>query len=254
MPPSTQPTTEYLITDQGVVMRTVTNSVVAPLSALAGRIPAGFINTAFQFDGMPVHLLHTEKALTYAFQMVKLPFTTFFEPSLAFKDVPLLVPVFSHTENSAQASCIWQVPENCRLFHVTHLKTDKVTGRATSWIGYLVAMPADSSDKTCYRLPLTNVYEDGRICYGSGAFPELTPSNPLMPGQLAVMMHQRLLNSTWNADLLGVGGSGGRNESQRVFQFDPKSLLSLSESANTWKNFSRGISNEVFTNILIHIN
>lgn len=250
-PPTPSPIRdEYLLTGEGIVRRTTSDTVVAPLSALAARIPPGFINTAFEYQGVPVHLLHSEKALTYAFEMKKLPFSTYFEPTLAFREMPILVPVFQKTEKAEATSCVWEVPESCRLFHVVYVTLTKGANHALSYNGYLVAMSTDRRDKTCWRLPLTNVFEDGRLCYGNDGLPRL--ENKLLPGVLANMLHVRLLESNWNTDLLRTNG-GDLSRTQKVFQFDPKSLLSVNEAAQAWRDGSSSISNEVFTNVLIHI-
>lgn len=121
----------------------------------------------------------------------------------------LLVPDFAAASTgSTMFNMLWPVPDGMRLYlMVTVDAANLVAGDQ-----YLVAY--DGSGRS-YRLPVSNCYEDGKLC--SGKYDNYGGS--LL--ECLIKAYKQFQSSQWNADLNDRGGASGMANSKALFRFKP---------------------------------
>ena len=132
----------------------------------------------------------------------------------------VLMPVFDPAvPDGLQRAMIWHVPAGMKLRFAVQMK---LVGGA-SYHAMLALLWAVNNEPGCWRLPLSNTYEDGRICMGRemerGIFANTIPE--LFSKALSIFG-----SSEWNSDLMPDMG-----RAQGLFRFNPANNEALPADA-----------------------
>lgn len=132
----------------------------------------------------------------------------------------------------------WQVPDDLRLLFVVMVKNNVNTSYIQKGQHWLLAF---DSEKRCYRLPLANIYSDGKICLG-----EIKLQYPSAK-ECVEACWQQIKNGQWNGDL-----DSNPDEAKALFRFKPlKEGFEQQPSLGDWKSLSKVISPGVLNFIQI---
>jgi hypothetical protein len=176
----------------------ITNEVVAAMASdlvLTVRTVFGLPN-----DHGPVNLsLGRDRYYTVMLSHLSIKTAWIF-----FKDKNILTPNFGSGNVPPVMTMKWYPPAEMELYAVFNLD---VIG--TILAVYLLAYHHE--DKTWWRLPLGNLYDDGKVCMGRTPNPSSTSDQDTIVKWLAI-----LEQSQWNADLWN-----SVEKTQRLFQFKP---------------------------------
>lgn len=133
----------------------------------------------------------------------------------------------------------WVPPENMRLFLCAHINSALECVEQ-----FLVAI--DPTNK-CWRLPVSNLYDNCRLCPGRHAS---NGSNVLQVCQRAWAQFQA---SNWNADLYGDASPLRRSCSKALFTFDVSNEKFTQRKPPTkWWDLCEKVATEFLTNYVMH--
>lgn len=169
---------------------------------------------AFDVNGTTAAVAVRKEHVLASVQIDKLSIKTHFQ---AFGIV--LAPVFKPVvvggaDQAIVTTCNWTAPSDM-LLYLAVKAVPRPDGKYKVDESYLFACSKAYQDGF-YRLPLSNVYTDGRICLGnSWAY-----SGPSVQGCLQAALKQ-LTESPWNSDLLPEAA-----KVRKIFTFDPVTLAS----------------------------
>lgn len=194
-------TTLVCLSDDGRVFRLPLNplEVAVDEDAIFSAIREGQktkINDALLVGKLPTSLcVKTNKETTEIWATIPLPFVRFNSSFRATGEA--MVPVFDRpSPDVPQFNVDWNVDVACngkiKLWFM--VGTQHIIGGRTHAIKtcYIVAT---SNTNRCYRIPLSNVYDDCKICMG-----EFDTTHPRLDAALEAALGQ-LLASPWNSDL-----------------------------------------------------
>ena len=195
------------------------SEVIAALKRV-GQEGFSKVNAVAEIDGNPVTLCHSpENCLA----MVKVP--SFTIRTFAKQEGEVLYPTFTILSGDVERSMRWTAPEGMRLFMAVKASPDEEARKWRHIESYFFAK-SDAADRAgFYRIPLPNLYADGRICLGRN----YDGSAANLIGVLKKSLAQ-LNESSWNTDLIPV-----MDRCRELFRFNPSTLQSL-PPVGPWEN------------------
>ena len=123
----------------------------------------------------------------------------------------------------------WTAPNNMRVFLAVKARKN-AAGKVWSVVEpYLFCKAASAVPAGFYKLPLPNIYPDGRLCLGNG----WTGNSPTLIGVLKNCLRQ-LNESSWNTDL-----PSPVEQTRQLFRFHPTTLDSLPGETEWWNACKR---------------
>jgi hypothetical protein len=218
MPLEDSNTKEILLSDDGRVFRReiVQREVVMDEAAVFAAMKEGQktkIRDALLVGKMPTGLCivcdKTTTIQTYA--TIPLKFVRF---NTGFRMVgDVVVPVFEKpTSSTPRFNVDWDLDKACagkvRLWFLVKTKSD--AGNPNHYI-YECYLAATSTSNKTYRIPLSNVYDDCKVCMG-----DYNTEHPTLQQALDAALEQ-FLTSPWNADL-----RKSSEKSDAFFRFKPE--------------------------------
>lgn len=180
---------------------------------------------------------HTNTSLVFTIPVISLPMRAHFEPS---EDKSYIYPQFSASDDKPTIDLRWLVPASMIVVIVADVTFAKEPGYTIA-NSYLVAI--DGSRRT-YRLPVSNVYEDGRMCNGSYDNRGRTAAEALSK------LWRQFQTSRWQSDLADRGGAAVKDGAKNLFRFkalEPSGFEQL-PPMKTWTSCCTKTSSE-FVNI-----
>lgn len=165
----------------------------------------------------------------------KLPLRTFFNTESG-----IVVPVFDNAD-CTHLELIWEVPADMWLCYcVTVIEGAPENHQMEAH--HLVA--ADSKGQL-YKLPVSNLHSDGKLCHGMDRIANRTSWEVV---QLCLNTFEK---SNWNADLYS-GNEVRRENTKELFRFEPKDggFKQLPSTAH-WTRLSAKLGNELIQGNLI---
>ncbi|MCR6656611.1 MAG: hypothetical protein NVV63_12555 [Opitutus sp.] len=212
--------TEYVITPQGIMRRTIGESpihgadaaIARALTAMGVHIPLLDITP----QGAHIHAHFSASQHVIATQLGSINLDTYFTMQQEDESdgPPHIVPVFQPLAGATRMRLKWRPRGDMNLWFVTARAPD--THVMTC---YIVATHHEAG---LWRLPLPNTYEDGRLCMGP-AFEDWLRKTVRyeIPLWSDMALHRKAMEaaseSTWNADLMG---NINLVSTQQIFRFD----------------------------------
>lgn len=235
--------TLFNVTPQGVERVEITRTTIDVGQQIAEQFASGvirkvdrvaYIGGSFGFSGMATNKCDE---IWWTVQVVKLVINA---PFIVIDDV--VSPSFDGTGPSVRLE--WEVPETIRL----RLSVCTITNRHGINAGdqYLHAF---DSVGIAYRLPVSNVYEDCRVCSGKFNSESSSHAESL---KLALDQFER---SPWNIDLYGASDKERKN-TQRMFRFKPdkdkfEQLPMMIGSNYHWTSLCESVANVITNNYIV---
>lgn len=142
----------------------------------------------------------------------------------------LMVPDFKHGNEDNDFVLHWTPPDTMRLYLVINFSMPMKVD-----VQFLVAIDPNGRH---YRLPLSNLYEDARLCHGVYDY---------TGGTLTDMMCKawtQFNKSRWQSDLVDRSASGVKN-SMKMFRFkplEPQGFEQLTIEGGSWETLSERVS------------
>ncbi len=140
----------------------------------------------------------------------------------------VLVPQFSVNTNFIERSLVWNTPNDMSLYFAVHMMKSGHAWDSTQAIFFAVK----NGTPGYYRLPLSNLYDDGRICLGRN-WPDGIAHYAIDGYEAALRKFQ--VNS-WNADIMPA-----MEHCHRLFRFNPSNNLQLPTPYN-WQDYCRRVN------------
>lgn len=149
----------------------------------------------------------------------------------------VLIPVFRDASGSTQAVGHWSPPSTMKLWLIVTATFGSANRVFTGGYAYLIAVRPGSTGT--YRLPLANVYNDGRLCLGRDNLP---PVDTLVGAWDTA--NQALQNAPWNGDLADLAEP---EHVGKLFQFDSSTMKNKPVSDRLqWENHCSRVANTVY--------
>jgi hypothetical protein len=237
--PTVLPNRLFLMTDQGVERVTLTREVIQDPEALLRAYQSDrpvTIRGGMIFDE-DVYI--ARGVAHFALPIHELPLFAVHRPITLPDGTPAIAPCFGEREGATRMEMTWRVaaalPDTARakLYLVVALQSSD-GGFYQAGLG-LVARNSDSRP-TLYKLPLSNVHEDGHLCLGQVTQPRATRGRITIRAA-AMQFYQTYLESNWNNDMRP-------NEDQvaAIFRFNPTDGATL-PAHREWRQNCRPIAN-----------
>lgn len=133
-----------------------------------------------------------------------------------------MVPVFTGDEVFLM-NCVWTPPANCQMHFAMSLNKSGATWKISNV--FLFCRAASGTPGGFFKLPLPNIYPDGRVCMGE-RFQMTCPENTIE----GLLKHgiRHLAESPWGTDMMPQA-----SKIRALFRFDPGTLTSV-EPATEW--------------------
>jgi hypothetical protein len=215
-----------VVVDENAVFSAVKESQMAriPNAMIVGKSIAGLS-------------IKEEPSRVIIYATVSLPFVRFNTSFKTLEDGQVVVPVFEKPNPSSSTprfTVDWDVAVACqgkvRLWLLVEvIKTkEPLFETSTCWLA------ATSSSGHIYRIPLSNVYDDCKICMGDTWGGR---QQPTLQQSLDEALNQ-FLNSPWNSDL-----SKSREKSDAFFRFKPENEgFKTLPTTQQWNNLCERVS------------
>jgi hypothetical protein len=224
--------TEFILSSDGKIIQReiVENEKILSASAL-DELSTGVVrhlSAAFELPEIgPVNCDINQECAHFTCRIPFLPLKTRY----VIKD-EILVPSFS-SKRDPVFDLKWKAPQDMRLILVIEVHSGN-----TYLIGVCYLFAFDP-DKRCYRLPLGNLYDDGKICMGDFR-------TNLGDCQKAVQAAwEQFKTSAWNGDL-----DSRKEWSQQLFRFKAtKDGFDQLEPADKWTALADKISPPILNQI-----
>jgi hypothetical protein len=134
---------------------------------------------------------------------------------------------------------MWTVPNNMRLYLCVH-----ITNALECAEQFLVAM---DDDRKCWRLPVSNLYADCRLCPGRYS----SSGNDII--QVCQRTWVQFQSSNWNADLYNDATLQRRNCTKAMFTFDVSNEKFIQRPApKKWWDLCEKVATEFVTNYIVY--
>ena len=155
----------------------------------------------------------------------------------------LMVPDFSALHASSTALTMrWPVPDDMKLFLMVQVNPETLQA-GESWL------LAYNTQSYCYRLPTSNIYEDGKVCQGKYD----NYGGSLL--ECLIKAYAQFLASPWNDHLTDRGGKNGMDNSKAMFRFkalEPDGFEAVPPD-RSWFTLSTKINNEFVNSNICNI-
>lgn len=171
----------------------------------------GFTTRLFTSPRYTVWVNISKKYINYIARITTLPLNTWFGFAQTGSETWICPGFNDDRQDLAQMKLSWKVPDAIRLYFVMNL----VAGSTKDVLFFLPVIVNGQVRK----LPLSNTYNEGRVCMGQFYVNRL---NNLLPIFLRAVRHME--NSTWNADLLTDEIT---TRASRLFRWSPENNTQL---------------------------
>lgn len=185
---------------------------------------------AFKCGDFIVNVTQKRQYWVASIQLKKLPMRTTFD---IIDDN--LVPVF-HPELGVARVLTWNVPDNMKLYFAA-----KIFNQPQYAVELSVLFATHSSQGGFFQPPLSNLYDDGRICLGNEIGRVRKPVFQEIMDEAIKTLH----NSNWNSDLIDSGRRG-----PEMFKFDPRTLEPKPAPRN-WHDICRRVSHPIMSEVIL---
>lgn len=182
------------------------------------------LNAVDEIDGMPVTIAAGEANCLVMTGVKSFAINTF-----AKTEGDVTVPVFTNSGGAIVRTMRWTAPNNMRVFLAAKARKDMSEKIWSTVETYLFCKAASAVPAGFYKLPLPNIYPDGRLCLGSG----WKGDAPTLIGVLKNCLRQ-LNESSWNTDL-----RADSEQTKQLFRFHPATLDSLPGETDWWNACKR---------------
>ncbi len=163
-------------------------------------------------------------AICFTVRMASIPMRTPFTMKHG-----VMVPQFK-ADGDTEFNMTWKVPENMRLYFMANFVNNKPDTQ------FMVAV--DPPGRT-YRLPLSNLYEDARLCHGT------YPATGSTLIDMLCKAWEQFHKSRWQSHLMDKAPAIEAN-SQKLFRFKPSEGDGFEQQpiveGNTWESLSQRVS------------
>lgn len=232
---------EYVIKAEGLVRRTITEQPLDLTTAIVDQISAGVARKCTYL--FPMKMVDPDNSwnasavfgagniTTWSLPLQKITLNTFFQS----KDGTVF-PVFDDT-TSPKLSLEWKVPDS--MYLVLGVVLDQYRSCLNQ---YLVAF--DSGNRA-YRLPLSNLCADCKLCFGKYKSEASTHIEALT---LAVTQFHK---GDWNKDLYETDGEK-RKRTRQMFSFKVEDKAFPQINPENWVSLSEKVANDFITNNIIN--
>ena len=244
MEPDLLPPQFIMLTPDGLARVAVKVDRVGDIDPFIRQLAADtpvVVPRAFVLGDKPVHMAVSQRNLTLFTRLDHFNITT----TYATHSRGVVTPAFAApTPGAVTLTCKWVAPANMALWFVALFDVN-ATPRCVYSRSSLAVACTEERHKGVFRLPLPNIYENGRLCLGRNEPATVQPdaSDPMFTVfERAAGVFNR---SSWNSDLLHTANAPAR---ARTFQFS----LANNESVNVdpaWPTFFDRISNTDFNNL-----
>jgi hypothetical protein len=187
-------------------------NVDAVLKSVADAAPER-LSGVFTVNGQPGLLSIKHNQIIAGVRLREIKLTTYFA-----LDGSLLVPKYACHADHIQATCAWTVPGAMQVYLGAVVRAGTNNWKATDYVLFATI----NGTPGYFRLPLSNMHSDGRICMGSG----YAPIKPCIQEVMQASV-DHLDSAQWNTDL-----SPDAAKSARLFRFDPATLKSVPPPAD----------------------
>lgn len=184
----------YALEDDGFVHYEIHKRYIGPqvtlLESMAKMVPKTLNGL---MEGVSVSV--SQDGVSISKRLPTLELNTYFRPIKRGEDLVALVPVFAAP--GAEMKFTWVPPDNMGLYFIGRWDT-RATSQSLAFIEpmfYLVAK--DLRVGKTYLLPLPNLYDDAKICLGSGVRFKGVPALSQLQNAIT-----QLQTTSWNVDLL----------------------------------------------------
>lgn len=178
-----------------------------------------------EIDGLPVTLATSEANCLAGVSIKGFSLRTW-----AKEHNGLLVPTFQKEgRETMERTLAWTPPGTMKLFMIVKAKSDLVNKQWMLVESYLIAKAASAVPAGFFRLPLPNIYPDGRVCLGN----DFKGHSPTLLGVLKAAI-RRLNESSWNTDMLP-----DMDESWKLLRFNSTTLAAETPEGNWWDACTR---------------
>jgi len=238
------------------VYRSPLSSVDSVLKTLAQDIPV-FVKDLFVIPpGRNVHIAFSSKLMTLVTELPSLRINTFWtlvKPEDK-KKKGYFTPAFHNRNNNTaiQLAPEWKPPANMKVFFCNHFDQSAQDGVFRHSRASLVAIKTDDvKNRNHYKLPITNLYENCKLCLGSVSVGALITSAVILKPfadqmQLAVDLFN---SSTWNSDLIQHVDISQCN---KLFRISVEDNATTVEPWPEWHEHLPSVSNNDFVTIPFH--
>lgn len=225
------------------------------LRALINEIPT-FIPRWAKLGEQFVHMCLTGKLLTFVMRQPTLKLLTHWRviPPDAPRQPARLSPAFrqSGTGDTIETAPVFTPPDNMRLFFMSHY-----INHPAGWIydrSSIVAVRINTSgdDKSFYKVPLPNIFGNGKLCLGAQT-PTIQTEDQITRGDLFSSFTRSVgvfNNAMWNGDLLSEQNLTTIDQSFRFSAEDNQTQLPMTQP-EWWRTWPK-ISNADFNAVPFH--
>ena len=203
------------------------------------------------FLGIDIHELLDKKIVncaivnsagdsTWTVELPFLPMTTHFKVA----EDSTMTPSFSKVENPL-ATVMWETPKDMRLLWLIN-----ITRSGDAFMVGNQFLLAQSPSGSLHKLPISNLYDDCRICTGN--FNSVADSNL----QCLRQSFLQLLKSQWQGDLYEHQPDSYKERTDRMFRFKPSEKEGFEQQppefqlGKSWQNYCDVVSTQWITSNL----
>ena len=189
-------------------------------------------------DGSPVWAAANASETFMITRLKKMTILSNFEKAGEFLHPMFMRENDPRCKGTPRFAAVWDVPNDMKLAFASRLQycsQTEVRARPDH-ANYLIAL---SSTKEAYRIPISNIFEDGAVCMGQfvGSAPDCLTAFGLALSQLKI--------SDWNSDLMDTGSQRYEN-AKKMFRFKPTSDgIECVPLADPWINLCEKIATPV---------
>lgn len=187
----------------------------------------------------------TPKLAVYTVRLSKLPMRVAF----FLTDQKIMVPNFRSMNKSDILHLTWDIPEAMRVYWLVNMPAVNAGDGMSPYSDNQFLVALDNAGRS-YRLPVSNCYEDGRLCPGEFPSAGRTSMEVLINGW------RQFTQGNWQSDLSDRGGGATTNakNAENLFRYKPKEPEGFEQldPVISWELCCTRISNEhINTNIIL---
>ncbi len=196
-------------------------------AALRQAASQGYLRTsgAFEIDNKPVTLAMSQDNTLLGVPISGFKLRSHFLAVNEPGDTKVLIPQFRSVTNSIDVSCTWEPPQGMHVlfaFKAKQVEMPAPSPKAWTLIEAYLFVKPEGPPGGFFRLPLPNVFADGRLCMGNGiVFREPTLE------KLAKKALAHINESPWGTDMMP-----DQAKMKKLFRFDVSTLKNLPPVGN----------------------
>lgn len=246
----------YRITEDGVIQNVnetwediklndsfMDNLMVNSARKMTSVFPAMVIDPSLEQGKVHVNAINSSGDANWTVELPFLPITCPFKVD----GDSLMTPAFGKTENP-MVSVSWKPLEHMRLYWVVMITRSGV--EKVPWTTGYQYVVAYHTDGTFHKLPVSNLYDDCRLCTGTYDGSAATHLEVLQKSWV------QLVKAEWQGDLWHDKGAAYQERTDRLFRFKPaergfEQLKPSVQKEKKWTDYTDKIATEWMTTNLI---